>query len=149
MSKIIVKTHKENRKNLTCVIGGVLVAFDEKLEAHVDESDLQAILKVDPTLQFEGKDAFDIPEPKTKEEEDQDNFIAELNDAAGIEEVEVEEVEEEVATEEEQLTEATEINFDDLTKAALQDIAKESDLPSKEWSKLSKAKLIGYLKSKL
>jgi hypothetical protein len=136
MSKIIIHTEKQNRKNLTCSIGGVIVAFDEELKAHVEESDLKAILEVDPEIGFEGKEDMDIAPAKTAQDEAVESFIEEM----GV----VEEV-----SEEDQLVEATDINYDDLTKAALQDVARESELPNKEWSKLNKVKLIAYLKTKL
>jgi len=146
-----ITTHKPNRMGLTCIIAGIAVQFNNDLQAEIDEGDLAAITAVDPSLQYKGK-----PTQKEDDEANQDAFAQELDSAAEADaedtappETEPEDAPDDKQTEEEQLTENAEINFSDLTKAALVDVAKEAGLPSSEWSKLNKAKLIEYLKKKM
>lgn len=148
MSKVIVTTNKLNRRNLTCIIAGIIVAFDVNLQAHVDEEDLQYILEADQSIDFDGKEKYDIPSIKTEQEKVQADFVVELSKAAGVDVEETDKVEVE-ETEEDKLTEVTDIEFDELTVSALKDVAREANLPSSEWNGLRRNELVAYLKSKL
>lgn len=160
MGKIAIKTSKKNRQNLTCIIAGISVAFNENYEAVVDESELKQILAVDQSISYEG-----MPKVEEVVVTEKSAFESELDAAANnstaekLEDAQAENAaakaedasiaSEENKTEEDVITENTEINFDDLTKAALQDVAKEAGFDSSEWKNLKKEDLIVYLKQKM
>lgn len=121
---------------------GITVQFDGDCVAEVNESDASKLLESDSTLSI--ADGEKAPQSSSKVAPDE-----KLSDVkAETEEEKVSESTDEQKTEE-NTGENTKIDLSALTVKALQEIAKEANLPSKEWATLNKESLIKYLDEKV
>lgn len=131
--KVTIFTTKQNRRNLQIEIGGHLVEFDGNLSATVEENVATELMELDSSIGVVGESPVEEIKEEVKEE-----VVVSSEPATEI-------VEESIVEENEDAV----IDFDALTLAELKAVAKESNLPSKEWSTLKKVALIEYLQSKL
>jgi hypothetical protein len=156
-----ITTSKSHRGGQSCIIGEIIVKFDENLEAIVDTADLETLIAQDSSLSYEGmpKEIIEVATIKEEVTEEVDNshvdsFTAELDAANGGT---IEENPEKVNIVTGEVVEATSVEDDtiddvdlsDLTLAALKETAKEAELPSSEWKSLKKDDLVAYLKTKI
>ena len=153
-----ITTSKTHRRNQSCVIGEVIIRFDENLQAIVETDKLEALMLRDKSLSY-GDMKTELPTSEEVIEDAVDDshvndFAAEL-DAANtntkeenpdmINIVSGEKVEE-IVVEGDTLDD---VEFSELTLAALKDVATEANLPATEWKSLRKADLVEYLKTKI
>lgn len=136
--KVTIFTTKQNRRNLQIEIGGHLVEFDDNLSAVVEEKVATELMELDPSIGFRG--AAPAEEVKEEVKHVTEEVIESPEPIVNVNENSVDEV---------SVSEEDEVDFDSLTLAELKAVAKESNLPTKEWSTLKKVALIEYLQSKL
>lgn len=138
MGKITIVTSKPNRAGLDLVIAGHNVNFNDQLEAVVEEEAAEELLQKDPSLSLPGQEIAETMPPEVKE------VVAKMEEAEASEEKEEDKVESL-----DELNVGDEIELSDLTKKGLQEVASDAKLDKSEWGKLSKTKLIEYLKKHL
>lgn len=126
-------------KQVNYIKVGITVQFDDDCIAEVNESDASELLEVDSTLSI--VDGEKAPQSSTE--------VASEEKLAAVDTEQVSEDTKEPEKIEENQTGDGKIDLSTLTVKALQEIAKEANLPSKEWATLNKENLIKYLDEKV
>lgn len=165
-----IKTNLPHRFGQIITIANIDVKFNEKGIAEVDSKDISAILFSDPTLVKEET----AVEKKIREEKEKQEIIAEQKKQEELENLRIKTIEEYNKLVDENKPLNPDTTFEDAQKALfdfkqeevrkkqkisqdlapktveeLQKIAKDAELPKKDWEKLKKLELIKYLVDKI
>lgn len=121
-------------KQVNYIKVGITVQFDDDCIAEVNESDASELLEVDSTLSI--VDGEKAPQSSLKVAPDEKLAVVDTKEHEKTEEVQKEE-------------DDVKLDLTKMSVKELHEIAKEANLPSKEWSTLNKEKLIKYLGEKV